>query len=128
MLPRIEICRIKICGETKKSLFIPSDTIGLGARGPGLRSSANLSLLRSTMFVALPAPDGVAGAEPPMYRGHQWGDAPIKVQRHRKKSAEGHINISVTLLVPTKNSADLERVAATHLKSAEFFVGTRRVT
>ena len=56
------------------------------------------------------------------------GDAPIKVPRHRKKLAEGHINISVTLLVQTKSSTDSEWVAATQLKSAEFFVCTRRAT
>ena len=56
------------------------------------------------------------------------GHAPIKVQRYRKKLVEGHVIISVTLFVPTKNSTDLERVLCTELKSAEFFVGTKRVT
>ena len=56
------------------------------------------------------------------------GDAPIKVQRYRKMLVEGHLNISATGLVQTKNSADLERAAATELKSAEFFVCTRRVS
>ena len=58
----------------------------------------------------------------------QMGYAPIKVQRYRKKSAEAHLKISATLLVQTKNSTDLERVAATKLKSIEFFVCTTRFT
>ena len=56
------------------------------------------------------------------------GYAPIKVQRYQKKLAEAHLKISATLLVQTKNSTDLERVAATQLKSVEFFVCTTRVT
>ena len=48
------------------------------------------------------------------------GHAPIKVHRYRKKLAEGHINISPTLLEYNINSTDLERVAATELKSVEF--------
>ena len=55
-------------------------------------------------------------------RARDRGYAPIKVQRDRKKSAEAHLKISATLLVQTKNSTDLERVAATKLKSIEFFV------
>ena len=50
----------------------------------------------------------------------RWGDAPIKVQQDRKKLAEGHFNISITKRVSLKNSTDLERVAATELKSVEF--------
>ena len=50
------------------------------------------------------------------------------MQRYRKKLAEAHLKISATLLVQTKNSTDLERVAATQLKSVEFFVCTTRVT
>ena len=48
------------------------------------------------------------------------GDAPIKVQQDRKKLAEGHFNISTTKRVSLENSTDLERVAATELKSVEF--------
>ena len=48
------------------------------------------------------------------------GDAPIKVQHDLKKLAEGHFNISITKRVSLKNSTDLERVAATELKSVEF--------
>ena len=46
----------------------------------------------------------------------------------KKRLAEAHLKISATLLVQTKNSTDLERVAATQLKSVEFFVCTTRVT
>ena len=55
------------------------------------------------------------------------GDAPIKVQQDRKKLAEGHFNISITKRVSLKNSTDLERVAATELKSVEFSSGTHLV-
>ena len=48
------------------------------------------------------------------------GDALIKVQQDRKKLAEGHFNISATKRVSLKNPTDLERVAATELKSVEF--------
>ena len=58
----------------------------------------------------------------------ELGYAPNKVQRYRKKLAEAHLKISATLLVQTKDSTDLERVAATQLKSVEFFVCSRRVT
>ena len=55
------------------------------------------------------------------------GDAPIEVQRYRKKLAEGHLEISATLEVEIQNSTDLERGAAPELKSVEFVFYAKRV-
>ena len=52
------------------------------------------------------------------------GDAPIKVQQDRKKSMEGHFNISIAKRVSLENSTDLGRGAAPELKSVELLSET----